>query len=120
VPPPGLQALAAQAAASQAAATATAAPAYAATPAYAAQPAYAAPPPQGKARQQRPERLPDRTRSAAPASPFSPLGVPGAFAPAAAAPASTGGMLARAFGDPASARNAVILAEVLKPPVALR
>jgi hypothetical protein len=38
----------------------------------------------------------------------------------AAPPPRTGSMLADAFGDPAHARNAVILAEVLSAPVALR
>ena len=112
-PPPALQAFAAANAG-----TATAPPTYTATPAYAAQPAYAAPPAQPKHRPARAERPPDRSRAQGLETPFSAF--PGAFAPAAPRSGSTGGMLARAFGDPGSARNAIILAEVLRPPVALR
>ena len=111
-PPPALQALAAQAAAQ------SGQPAYTAMPAYAAAPAYAAPPP--KHRHQQSQRPPDRPRTAAPEVPFGAMPLPGSFAPPVAPRGSTGLMLARAFGDPTGARNAIILAEVLKPPVALR
>ena len=109
-PPPALQALAVQAAPQ---------PAYSPTPAYAAQPAYTAPPP-SKHRHKGGERPPDRPRIAAPETAIASMPLPGTLAPAAAPRSSTGLMLARAFGDPTGARNAIILAEVLKPPVALR
>jgi hypothetical protein len=113
-PPPALQAIAAREGL-----PATGSPAYAPTPAYSAPPAYAAPPAQPKQRHQRAAAPPDRPRAEAPdlAAAFP---AAGAFARPAAHAGATGRMLARAFSDPARARNAVILAEVLAPPVALR
>jgi hypothetical protein len=97
--------------------------AYVALPAYAAQPAYSAPPQQQQnaghqKRQKHQQQQPDVTR--APAFVARSVDVP-VFA--VQAPAPTGTLrrtLADAFGDPAHARNAVILMEILGPPVALR
>jgi hypothetical protein len=90
-----------------------AAPSYAAA-GYTAQPAYAAPPPatssQAPARKLQRETAPAR-RAATPAA--RSVDVPG--------PAATGRWtLAGAFGDPAHARTAIVIAEVLGPPVGLR
>ncbi len=94
--------------------------AYAAQPAFAPQPAYTPPAPtppaapQRHARQQRPPQ-PD----AVPAFAARTVDVPGL----PGVPARAGAMrrtFAEAFGDPAHARNAVVLLEVLGPPVALR
>ena len=100
--------------AAAAAATYTAAPSYAAA-GYTAQPAYAAPPPasqsqHAKARKQR-EAAPAAQRTVAPVA--RSIDVP--------VPVATGSWtLAGAFGDPAHARTAIVIAEVLGPPVGLR
>ena len=100
--------------AAAATATYTAAPSYAAA-GYTAQPAYAAPPPgaqnqHAKARKQR-EAAPAPQRAVAPVA--RSVDVP--------VPAATGSWtLSGAFGDPAHARTAIVIAEVLGPPVGLR
>jgi hypothetical protein len=86
-----------------------------------------APPPRPPiAPQPQPQPQPQQ-RAVSPAPPAIPaapvfdiqnLGI--AARPAIAPAGSAGRMLIEAFSDPAHARNAVILAEVLRPPVALR
>jgi hypothetical protein len=98
-----------------------AAPSYSAS-AYAAQPAYAAPP----AAAPHPAASASRKlhRDAPPA--HRPAPAQRTAAPAArsvdvpAAATGAGSILGGAFGDPAHARTAMVLAEVLGPPVALR
>ena len=117
---------AAKAALAQAAAaqpTAAASSAYAAAPSYAAagytaQPAYAAPPPAAaapapsSARKLYREAAAPQQRAAGPVA--RSVDVP-------SAPAATGRWtLAGAFGDPAHARTAIVIAEVLGPPPGLR
>ena len=89
-----------------------AAPSYAAA-GYTAQPAYAAPAPAP------PARAPSRKlhREGAPAQRATAPVARSVDVPAAAPRAR---MLGGAFGDPAHARTAIVLAEVLGPPVALR
>ena len=90
-----------------------AAPSYAAA-GYTAQPPYAAPPPaappHAPARKLQRETAPAR-RAAAPVA--RSVDVP-------AATATGRWTLAGAFGDPAHARTAIVIAEVLGPPVGLR
>ncbi|MDB5069779.1 MAG: hypothetical protein JWM87_890 [Candidatus Eremiobacteraeota bacterium] len=104
-------------------------PAYAPQAAYAAQPAYASPQQQQQAvqrhsrhkHQQQPQQPPPPEVRRAPQPIARSVDVP-VFpsVPVAAAVGTTRRTLADAFGDPAHARNAVILMEVLAPPVALR
>jgi hypothetical protein len=115
-PPPALQAaVEAYAAAAQPARPPGAVAAYQAAPAYQA-PQAPPPPAQRQPVQQRPPQpAANAVRRAVPAarSVDVPI-VPGA------ADGSMRRTLATAFGDPAHARNAVVLAEVLGSPVALR
>ena len=123
-PPPAMQQLIA---ALGTAAESKSAPAYVPQPAYAApppsaQPAYAAPAAAAQSRhRQRPHQEPPRRDVMRdPVSVTRSMDVPDI---ASTAPPQVGAMrrtLAEAFGDPAHARNAVILLEVLGPPVALR
>jgi hypothetical protein len=113
-PPPPAPAAAVRPAgpASYTAAAAYTAAAYTAA-AYAAQPAYAAPPAAaaahgGHSRKPHREAAPAQ-RAAAPVS-----------QPVAAHVPSGGWSLSGAFGDPAHARTAIVIAEVLGPPVGLR
>ena len=104
--------------------------AYAPQAAYAAQPAYASPQQQQQAaqrhsrhkHQQQPQPPPQPEVRRAPQPIARSVDVP--IFPSVAMPAAAVGTtrrtLADAFGDPAHARNAVILMEVLAPPVALR
>jgi hypothetical protein len=102
-------------------AAASASTAYAAAPSYAAagyvaQPAYAAPPAAPK------PHAPSRKvhREAAPAQQQRAV-TPAARSVDVPAPAASGRWtLAGAFGDPAHARTAIVVAEVLGPPVGLR
>ncbi|HEY0381934.1 MAG TPA: hypothetical protein VGC72_07020 [Candidatus Elarobacter sp.] len=118
-PPP-----AAAPAASYAAAPSYTAAAYTAA-AYAAQPAYAAPaaaqpggaPHGGHSRKQHREAAPAQ-RPAAERAPAQRAAGP-VVQPAAVKPAG-GWSLSGAFGDPAHARTAIVIAEVLGPPVGLR
>jgi hypothetical protein len=100
----------------QASAAYAAAPSYAAA-GYTAQPAYAAPPPAVAAPHASSSRKLYR-EGAAPQRTVTPV-ARSVDVPAAAA---GGGRwtLAGAFGDPAHARNAIIVAEIIGPPVALR
>ena len=86
---------------------------YAAPPQYAASPQYAAPP-------QR--QAPPQPRQLAPQQRPFVAAVPMPLVPASArAPSSaTGRMLARVFSEPGRAADAIILAEILAAPVALR
>jgi hypothetical protein len=105
-------------------------PAYAPQAAYAAQPAYASPQQQQQAaqrhsrhkHQQQPQQPPPPEVRRAPQPIARSVDVP--IFPSVPAPGAAVGTtrrtLADAFGDPAHARNAVILMEVLAPPVALR
>jgi hypothetical protein len=90
-------------------------PAAAARPAAAAQPASAAPPQQAApvARQPYRQAAPAQ-RAATPVARSVNVPAGGAAAPAGA------WTLTGAFGDPAHARTAIVLAEVLGPPLALR
>jgi hypothetical protein len=101
-------------ASSSAAQSYAAAPSYSAS-AYAAQPAYAAPP----AAKPNPAASASRKlhRDAAPAQRTA---APAARSVDVPAGAAGGPILGGAFGDPAHARTAMVLAEVLGPPVALR
>ncbi|HEY0393417.1 MAG TPA: hypothetical protein VGD01_02895 [Candidatus Elarobacter sp.] len=120
-PPPGMQAI-------FAALGNAPAPLAAAAPPVQQQPAPAAPPVPAPQAQRQAHR--HRPASSDPIAPVAPRPVPAArptdlltafddeASPAAGA--STRRMLAGAFGDPAHARDAVILAEVLAAPVALR
>jgi hypothetical protein len=121
-PPPAMQQLIA---ALGTAAESKPAPAYVAQPAYAApppsaQPAYTAPTAASQARHRQRHEPPRRDVMRDPVSVARSMDVPDI----AAVPAARGGAmrrtLAEAFGDPAHARTAVILLEVLAPPVALR
>jgi hypothetical protein len=76
------------------------------------------PPPPQQHRHARPERPPDQGSRPPAEVRGSVFRAPATLATAPAG--STGRMVADAFSDPAHARNAVILAEILGPPVALR
>jgi hypothetical protein len=79
------------------------------------------PPPPQQQRQARTDRTPDPARRAPPEVRPRVFPAPGTLAPAAPPPAgSTRRMVIEAFSDPEHARNAVILAEILGSPVALR
>ena len=109
---PATKAAAPAGAAATQASTYTAAPSYAAA-GYTAQPAYAAPPPQpphGKVRTHR-DSAPPPQRVVAPVA--RSVDVP-------VSAASGSWTLAGAFGDPTHARTAIVVAEVLGPPVGLR
>jgi hypothetical protein len=114
-PPPALQAIAAaEGVPTPSPPAARPAPAqYAAPPQYAASPQYAAPP-------QR--QAPPQPRQLAPQQRPFVAAVPMPLVPASArAPSSaTGRMLARVFSEPGRAADAIILAEILAAPVALR
>ena len=76
------------------------------------------PAPQPQHRHARTERPADQVRRPSPDPRGAAFAAPAAGGAASAG--STGRMLAAAFADPRHARNAVILAEILAPPVALR
>ncbi|HEY0613502.1 MAG TPA: hypothetical protein VGC96_02630 [Candidatus Elarobacter sp.] len=66
-----------------------------------------------------PEPAVQRSRRPVPVARSTDVPAPSGDAPASG-PSPTRRMLAAAFGDPARARDAVVLAEVLAPPLALR
>jgi len=86
--------------------------------AYTQQPAYAPPQAQVLARRQRPQQHDAMRAPASVARSMDVSALPSLADPAPRTPVRR--TLAEAFGDPAHARNAVILLEVLAPPVALR
>jgi len=118
---PAVKPLAAQPAAPPAPASAayTAAPSYAAA-GYTAQPAYAAPP--SAAPHPASSRKLYREASAPPQRTVAPVARSVNVPATGTGTGSHSGRwtLAGAFGDPAHARNAIIVAEVIGPPVALR
>jgi hypothetical protein len=116
-------ALAARQAAAQPAAAAparsAAVPAYAAQTAYAAQPGYAAPPPAAQAQPGSSARKLHREPAAAQRT-VTPV-ARSVDVPTTATAATAGTwMLKGALDDPAHARAAIVIAEVLGPPVGLR
>ena len=104
--------------AAYAAQTAYAQQAYTQQQVYTQQPAYAPPQAQVLARRQRPQQHDAMRAPASVARSMDVSALPSLADPAPRTPVRR--TLAEAFGDPAHARNAVILLEVLAPPVALR